>query len=169
MQSPSVRCGERISDFVADSVDGSTIATQRFYLRSSLLLIFTHEWPCRLCLDYLTGLDRSASAVQVERCQLLAVVPLGATLRLDWHEGSPPRFPVALAEGNEIHRRYGFVDPRGRPAAAVVLADDTGTVWQVWPEEPEHRLPEPETLLEWVRFVSYQCPECWERPWWQPS
>jgi hypothetical protein len=53
------------------------------------------------------------------------------------------------------------VTSSGQPLAAVVVADSTGTVYEVALAGAEHQLPDPEEIRSWLQFVSYQCPECW--------
>lgn len=158
--------GDRLHDFTATDLDGSIVSSRRFYLRANLLVVFTHEWPCGDCVRYLQELDHYRPALHAERCQPLAVVPLGSTLVVNWPEHSRPGFPVVLAEQDELHRPHGFVDERGRPSAGIVLADDTATIWHAWEARTDHRFPDADDLLEWVRYVSYQCPECWDRVEW---
>ncbi len=160
-----IAAGEQLPVFTAGCLDGSHLTIRRFYLRANLLLFFMHEWPCVECSTYLETIDRSAPAFSAERCQPVAVVPLGQTLLVAWPRGAPRHVPVAFAEGQEIHARYGLVDQHSRAQAALVLADETGTVQQVW-QSDEHRFPEAQELLEWARFLSYRCSECSELPWW---
>ncbi|MCX7622486.1 MAG: redoxin domain-containing protein [Thermomicrobium sp.] len=161
--------GDRIVDFQAPCLDGSTFSTRRAYLRTSLLVVFTHEWPCTECRAYLASIGHRSANLLAERCRAVAVVPLGSAIVVPRLEGDESSVTLALAEANELHARYGFVDERGRPHAAVVLADEIGTIWQVWSDDGQHRLPDPDDVLAWVRFLSYQCPECWERPWWDSA
>ncbi|MCS7255452.1 MAG: redoxin domain-containing protein [Thermomicrobium sp.] len=161
----SIGPGQRLPEFVGETIEGQLVATRRYYLRSGLVLAFTHAWPCADCRAYLAELDRHLEEFRVERMEVIAVVPLVHTLVLDW-QGTVPRFPVVLAEGDALHRRYGFSRPDGSPEAALVIADDTGTAWQVWSAGLEDRFPPVEEVLAWARYVSYQCPECWETDRW---
>ncbi|MCS7050569.1 MAG: redoxin domain-containing protein [Thermomicrobium sp.] len=155
--------GDRLDDFELPTLDGRTVSTRRYYLRSGLLLLFSHEFPCDSCLDYLSVIERVLPEIRRERMEVIAVVPIGRTLVIARPADFLPQFPIGLGEGDELHRRFGFLDETGRPAAAVVVGDDTATIWHAWCAGAGHELPEPPELLEWVRFVSYQCPECRER------
>lgn len=157
--------GDRLPDFEAEGIDGRIIATRRYYLRSGLVLVFTHAWPCAACHAYLSQLDQHLPELRAERMEVLAIVPLTDVLILDWRE-RVPHYPVALAEGSELHRRFGWLVGDETPAAAVLVADDTGTVWQAWNAGDGHQFPDIADLLAWVRYVSYQCPECWETSRW---
>jgi hypothetical protein len=48
----------------------------------------------------------------------------------------------------------------GVPAPGVIVADRWGEVWFVQGAEQADRLSTADDLVEWVRFVQVQCPEC---------
>lgn len=151
--------GDRIPDFAAPTADGGTADTRRYYLRRNLALVFTHRHPCAACREYLHALAEAIGTLRAEAAEVVAVVPLGTGIAVGDLARLP--FPVALAEGAEIHGRYGLVAADGAPLAAVVIADQTGTVYEVAVSEGTHGLLAPEEIGSWLEFVSYQCPECW--------
>ena len=48
----------------------------------------------------------------------------------------------------------------GIPAPAVVVADRWGEVYYVTSANHASELPGPDELMEWVRYVRNECPEC---------
>jgi hypothetical protein len=48
----------------------------------------------------------------------------------------------------------------GVPSPGVVVADRWGEVYYVQAADRASQLPAPAELLEWLRFVQIQCPEC---------
>lgn len=48
----------------------------------------------------------------------------------------------------------------GVPSPGVLIADRWGEVYYVAPTVNDPQMPEPDALIEWLRFVQYQCPEC---------
>jgi hypothetical protein len=46
------------------------------------------------------------------------------------------------------------------PCPGVVVADRWGEVYFVQQAARASKLPSPEELIEWVRYVQIQCPEC---------
>jgi hypothetical protein len=44
--------------------------------------------------------------------------------------------------------------------AALVIADEWGEVYSVADAGTGHRFPTPPEIIEWVRFLAIQCPEC---------
>lgn len=57
-----------------------------------------------------------------------------------------------------------LADPEGKVASGVAVriavADEWGEVYFGEEGGGDHALVTPEELLEWVRFVTIQCPEC---------
>lgn len=51
----------------------------------------------------------------------------------------------------------------GIRGAAVVIADEWGEIFFAADAGAEQALPTPDEIVEWVRFISIQCPEC-EQP-----
>ena len=48
----------------------------------------------------------------------------------------------------------------GIPAPAVVVADRWGEVYHVTSANRASELPGPDEVMEWVRYVRNECPEC---------
>lgn len=48
----------------------------------------------------------------------------------------------------------------GVPSPGVLIADRWGEIYYVAPTVDDPEMPEPDALIEWLRFVQYQCPEC---------
>jgi hypothetical protein len=48
----------------------------------------------------------------------------------------------------------------GVPSPGVLIADRWGEIYYVAPTVDAPQMPEPDALIEWLRFVQYQCPEC---------
>lgn len=156
---PPVERGDRIPDFTAPAAGEGTVSTRRYYLRRNLALVFTHRWPCAACQDYLRAIAARIEAIRAEAAEVVAVLPLGPEVGIGDLAALP--FPIALADDAEIHERYGLVTDDGRLLAAVVIADRTGTVYEVDLADEAHRLLEPEEIRSWLEFVSYECSECW--------
>ncbi len=156
---PPVARGDRIPDFTALAAGKGTVSTRRYYLRRNLALVFTHQWPCAVCLDYLRAIAGRIEAIRAEAAEVVAVLPLGTEVLLGDVAALP--FPVAVADNTEIHEWFGLVGNDGSPLAGVVIADRVGTVYEVELADHAHRLLEPEEIRSWLEFVSYECSECW--------
>jgi hypothetical protein len=48
----------------------------------------------------------------------------------------------------------------GAPLPGVVIADRWGEIWHVQPAGSNAELPRADALVEWLRYVQIQCPEC---------
>jgi hypothetical protein len=48
----------------------------------------------------------------------------------------------------------------GAPLPGVIIADRWGEIWHVHRADSNADLPRAEALVEWLRYVQMQCPEC---------
>jgi hypothetical protein len=48
----------------------------------------------------------------------------------------------------------------GAPSPGIVIADRWGEIWHVQQAESNRDLPDADALIEWLRYVQMQCPEC---------
>lgn len=53
----------------------------------------------------------------------------------------------------------------GVPSPGVVIADRWGEIYYVTGEPSARSLPGPDDLVEWLRFIQVQCPECQGETW----
>ncbi len=162
---PVLAVGNQLPEIRGETLDGEPFSTRQWYLRSSLVIVFMHTWPCEPCAAYLRALGDVAPDLEAERTIAVAVVPLERTLVLS---GLPVErlVQIVLVDGKSVHTRVGLIGTGGEPVAAVLVVDETGTIWQAWSAEPDHRFPSPAEVVAWASHLAHQCPECWERAWW---
>jgi hypothetical protein len=69
---------------------------------------------------------------------------------------------VPALEANETNLVVTSDRIAGLPAPSVVVADRWGEIVHLGASQPgrEDELPQPKDLLEWIRFLRIQCPEC---------
>jgi hypothetical protein len=48
----------------------------------------------------------------------------------------------------------------GVPTPGVLIADRWGEIWYVHKADSDTALPAPDALVDWLRYVQIQCPEC---------
>ena len=73
------------------------------------------------------------------------------------------RLLVILADDSGPRETPAYGDPKGDLASyapALVVADEWGEVYEAMEAGAEHAWPAPDEVLEWVRFIAIQCPEC---------
>lgn len=68
------------------------------------------------------------------------------------------RQPELTSEDTRLIITSSRID--GIPAPGVVVADRWGEVYYVASATRAFELPEPDELMEWVRYVRNECPEC---------
>lgn len=125
--------------------------------RGPRILLLTHAPDCTACERYLRKITRRAAEISTWDGRLLVVVPGSAGESGALAGDDPPGARVLADPGQRVARQLGL---RG---AAVVIADEWGEIYFAADSGAEHELPAPEEIVEWVRFISIQCPEC-EQP-----
>ncbi|HET7035164.1 MAG TPA: redoxin domain-containing protein [Thermomicrobiaceae bacterium] len=147
--------GEQIPAFSGNTADGRTLGTRDFSMRRNLALIFTHGPECSTCRALLRELGRLEEAVRAEAGETLAVVPAeGEELR---RLAAELPFPVIGDPDLAIHRRYGLVDERGAPRAAIFVTDRYGVVFEPSLADDEHRMLEAAEVPGWLEFIACRC------------
>ena len=145
----------RLPDLSLPGVPGGAAFPLRARGREGTVLLYLHSADCTECRDYVAA---------------LAEVP--EQLR-DWDGRVVIVVPGALAEAERFHAATdtGFAvvaDPAGRCAeqcalegGGMVIADQWGEVFFVEAGGVgEHGRPAADEVVEWLRFVAIQCPEC---------
>lgn len=144
--------GDRLPALTLEMVDGQQPINLRRVRHDSSVLILPHA-DCEGCVAYL----RSLEALQAE-----LVAWGGRSLVVAPDEGRARALAAQLA-------CWVLLDPDGRArreagidgdAAAVLVTDRFGTVYLSQVSGDDHDLPAPQSLLEEVRHIVTQCPEC---------
>jgi len=65
-------------------------------------------------------------------------------------------FPVLADPDGDVRRRLGVPADR----AALVIADRWGVVYNAVEADTARDLPPVDEVIEWVRYLATQCPEC---------
>jgi peroxiredoxin len=125
--------------------------------RGPRILLLTHAPDCAACNRYLRGITRHAAEFSEWDGRLLVVVPGSAGESGALAGDNLPGARVLADPEQRLTRQLGL------GGAAVVIADEWGEIYFAVDAGVEHELPAPVEILEWVRFVSIQCPEC-EQP-----
>ena len=152
--------GERLPDLSLPGVPDGTAVSVRARGREGTVVVLLHSVDCGGCLQYLDRLAASHERLKEWDGRVLAIVPTGLAEVAGIGEARDLPFPL-------------LADPEGIAAArcgvgggSVLIADQWGELFLVEPgEEGEHGYPEPEEVVEWLRFVAIQCPECQGEAW----
>lgn len=123
--------------------------------RGPRVVVMAHAAGCAACERYIGQLAASAGDLAEWDGSVMVVLPgLGAgALR----ESASPSLRILADPEQKIAPHLGL---RG---TAVLVADEWGEIYFAADSGAEHELPPPEEIVEWVRFIAIQCPEC-EQP-----
>jgi hypothetical protein len=90
---------------------------------------------------------------------IIAVLPAASPKAGAWP------FDVVVDLGGALHRKFAAGDTSRDPGLAVYITDRWGEVMFVCRTSEGDPAPEAAGLLDWLRFVDQQCPECFPSEW----
>lgn len=146
-----ISVGERLPAVTLEPVAGQPLDLRRTPHESSVL-VFVHP-GCGDCRAYLEGLEGWAERLRAWGGQVLVVVESRAAARTMTRVVSST---VLCDPDGGARVGTGLAADE----AAVIVADKFGTVYRVVSTGGGHDLPEPGELLEEIRYLGSQCPEC---------
>jgi hypothetical protein len=149
----------RLPELTLPALSGGAALPLRAPGRASRVLLLLHGAGCARCAAYLDGLALRERELAAWDGHVLAVVPAppsGASRSGGGGVGGPdhPSVPVAL----DPHGRLASALPVGAPA--VLVADQWGEIHLAHGAGEAHAFPAPEEVVESVRYLAIQCPEC---------
>lgn len=121
-------------------------------VRRSPVLVLVHGAGCAACVEYVARLQAEAGRIEEWNGRPLVIAP--EELARAGDIGARTGLPVLA----DPERRLGAALSVGPPA--VVVADRWGEVHEVHEAGEEHRFPEPDAVVSWLRYLAIQCPEC---------
>jgi peroxiredoxin len=122
--------------------------------RGPAVLFAVHAHDCAGCVAYVGALAAAADAIAEWGGGLLVVVPETTDGADDLHDAAAGRLRLLADHGRTLGAHLG------PGAAAVLVADEWGEIHFAAETGLAHELPSPGELVEWVRFIAIQCPEC---------
>ena len=118
------------------------------------VVVLVDGGECGPCRAYLRRLAEVDGEMRAWDGRVVVVVPGSADDAARLADAVHPPFAVLADPEHRLRRRLGT------GGAAVVVADPWGEVRFRHDTGAAHDLPEPAALVDWVRFVAIQCPEC---------
>lgn len=121
-----------------------------------MVVVTIHSPHCADCARAVAELGAVADRVEEWGGRILVVVPGEAG-----EEDEPGAVGLIPSSSGTVEI---LADPRGQLAtddnARVAVADEWGEIYFATDPGPAHEFPAPEEVVEWVRFIAIQCPEC---------
>lgn len=139
----------RLPDLRLPAVPGGESTPIRSPRREGGVVLLLHAADCSGCLAYLERLAESEESLREWEARVIAIAPDAASI--------PATLPFRV-----LSDREGRFERISRLApGSLVIADQWGEVFHVHDGVPgEHAFPGPPEVVEWMRFVAIQCPEC---------
>jgi peroxiredoxin len=119
--------------------------------RRAPVLVYMHGAECGGCRSFLAGLDRERAALEEWDGFVLAIV---ASEPADRASLDDRPFPLLLDSEGRLRAALGIEPP------AVLIADQWGEVHLSERAGEPHHFPTVESVVQWVRYLATQCPEC---------
>ena len=149
------RPGQRLPSLTLPAVpDGRPVALRDPARGAPVVAILRPDGDAAALLERLA---RAAERLELWAGRPLTIVASSleeATALVGRVEGVP--FPVLADVDGAALRRMNV--PRGR--TALIIADRWGVVYHSVEAETAADLPEEDEVVEWVRYLATQCPEC---------
>ena len=146
---------KRLPELRFPSLSGDTPIPLRPPGRQGAVLLLLHTASCRECIAYLESLAEVRDQLADWDGRVLAVVPEDGDATPTGLVDRALPFLLARDEGGRCASSCDL------PPGSLVIADQWGEVFHIHRGRPEeHGFPGPEEVVEWLKFVAIQCPEC---------
>lgn len=149
--------GAMLPDFVLPMVDGGVLQLESYRGRRNLVVVCSGDdarpGPVTRLLNTLVA---RKDELEAEAAQVLSVVVSQPAESRDL--GRWP-FPMVVDPDGLFHRGVGATDGTGRPVPAVFVTDRFREIYAIC------SLPDAQEIIDWLRFINIQCPECGVPEW----
>lgn len=119
--------------------------------RGPRVVIALHPLPCAACAAYAGKLCAAVAATKESGAVVHVVLPVSSDTPSGEHD-----MPIAC--DGAVLRDPGGAFASGLPHVAVI--DQWGEVFSAADAGDGHSFPDVEEIVDWLHFVSIQCPEC---------
>lgn len=145
----------RLPDLTLPAAPEGTPISLRTHRRQGTVLLLLHSAGCQACLRYVDALAEVHEQLTDWDGRVVVVVPAVASDAAQVHADHATPFAVAADPEGACARRCR-VD-----GGSVLIADQWGEVFFTHAGSPDaHDFPSPAEVVEWLRFMAIQCPEC---------
>jgi hypothetical protein len=149
-QATGPRTGERIPPLHVKELGGERRIPLRPEGRVANVVVTLHA-GCNDCAAWLERLMERDADIRDWDGRVLAIL-----------DGADEP-PAGVSPGGKT-LRFAASEPRlaekGIPTPAVLITDQWGELYAVEDAGTDHQFPTPDQVVEWLRYVAIQCPEC---------
>lgn len=153
--------GHLLRDFVLTSSEGEPTQISNYRGRGNLVVVLAGELEgghlAEMARRHAEFLEEEAKVVAIFQCPWKQA-------KLIKHRQELP-FLVLADEDGRVYRSLGALTPEGKLAPAVYVTDRFGEVFAACRTADGQRVPITDEVLEWLRFINRQCPECFPSEW----
>ena len=144
----------RLPDIQLPLIDGETPTQVRARGRKAPVLLLLHSAGCRDCETYVQRLAARQADILEWDGRVLMVVP--DRTEAEGILGTTADVPFAVAIDTEQRLAVAL----SVQIPAIVIADQWGEIHQVEEAGADHHFPATQEVVDWVRYLAIQCPEC---------
>lgn len=155
------RRGTIFPHFELLAADGSPAGLEVYRGRCNLVVVFAGEEPgTGATAPLLEELAARQEELISEMTQVLIVSHVAVASQID-----PETFPFLIDVDAQVHHRVGAADNAGCPTPAVFVTDRFREIYATYVSSEGSALPGAEEIIDWLRFINIQCPECGVSEW----
>jgi peroxiredoxin len=152
--------GRMMPDFSLPAGGGRRVRLSDYRHRRHVVAVFVDGAPEESYRPFLEILGRHYAEIAGEEAEVLSAVPATVRESALFGDRFDLPFPVLADEAGEAHRAAGAVAIDGKPDMAVYIIDRYGEIYAAFHAGKGDVLPSPEDILDWIRYIQFQCPEC---------
>jgi hypothetical protein len=146
-----VNPGLKLPNIALPRIDGSGSVPIRPPGRRSPVLVYMDAAECARCRSYLARLGADRASLEEWDGRVLAVI---ATAPENAPSPADHGFPLLLDTDKGLRDALAIEPP------AVLIGDQWGQVHFGEPAGESHDFPAVEEVVQWLRYLAIQCPEC---------
>lgn len=144
----------RLPDLSLASVPEGVLQPVRPRGRRAPVVVLVHGSGCAPCRAYLDLLAAANASLQEWDGCVRVVLPGSVEATRPLHAERQLPFAMLADPEQRLARACRVAPP------AVVIADQWGEIHSCTSAGPEHEWPAPAEVVEWLRYLAIQCPEC---------
>jgi peroxiredoxin len=144
----------RLPDVKLASAPGGLPTPLRPPGRVSPVLGLVDGADCDACRAWLHRLAAVSANIGEWDGRVIVVVPAPLDQAIQIADDATKSFTILADPDRTLAARLGISAP------ALVIADQYGEIHHAAPAGEAHHLPDPAEVVDWLRYLSIQCPEC---------